>query len=95
MDREQAARILRQMYDAGRERRESELSLVLFGVRYADQLDTGVTVRSVVLAAGLAPSQEVRISLGRHLGLYVTPNAGPYPPEPGPTQPLADPESLR
>ena len=67
---EQAARILRKMYDIGRQRREVSAYIHLFGIKYADELSS-LSRPEIVRLAGLPPAHSTEIYKGMKLSKYV------------------------
>ena len=70
MTTEQAARILRRMYDRGRQLGEVSSYLHLFGIKYADELDT-LSLPEVVKRADIPSSYPTEIYKGMKLSKYV------------------------
>ena len=70
MNVDQAARELRRMYDRGIRLQEVGQHLHLFGIIYADQLES-LSVQEVVDRAGIPPSYYTEVSKGRNLAKYV------------------------
>ena len=66
---DEAARILRDMYDSAPDK-EQVAHVHLFGIKYADQID-GLTKTEIVRRAGLPPSYDVEVGAGRRLAKYV------------------------
>ena len=67
---DEAGRILREMYDAGKKRREAAVTMHLFGIRYAKDLDR-LDVGNVLDAAGISRNYRGEINRGRNLGKFV------------------------
>ena len=67
---DEAGRILREMYDAGKNRREAAVTMHLFGIMYADDLDK-LGVGSVLHAAGISGNYRGEINKGRNLAKLV------------------------
>ena len=70
MNVDQAARELRRMYDRGSRLQEVQQHIHLFGIIYADQLES-LSVQEVVDRAGIPPSHSTEVSKGRNLAKYV------------------------
>ena len=67
---EEAADILREMYDKGLRLRKVSAYLHLFGIKYADELDS-LSRPEIVRLAGLPPSYPTEIYKGMKLSKYV------------------------
>ena len=64
---------LRRMAEDGKKRREKNAMIVLFGIKFADELKN-VRVKDVIKETfGKTPSRETQINTGRQLAKYVTP----------------------
>ena len=69
---EEAARILRQMYDAGASRKRQTTAIHLFGVKYAALLGRdGLSIKDIVRQSGLSENYADEVSKGRALAEYV------------------------
>ena len=71
MTTEEAARILKEMYDDGMRTEKGWASIVLFCIKYAADL-TDLSFREVLEEAGISPNYDNCSSLGRKLAEYVT-----------------------
>ena len=67
---EEAARILNRMYDRGRRLKEVSAYVLLFGIKYAEELGA-LSVPEVVKRAGIPPSYPIEIYNGIKLSKYV------------------------
>ena len=67
----EAARSLRQMYDDGTRTDQAWAAIVLFCIKYADEL-SGLSFRDVLEQAGMSTNYSNCSSLGRKLAGYVT-----------------------
>ena len=67
----EAAQILRRMYDDGWRTQQAWASIVLFCIRYADEL-SGLSFREVLEQAGISANYANCLSLGSKLAGYVT-----------------------
>ena len=68
---DEAARILRKMYEDGSRMDRSVTAVHLFGIKYADELNR-LPIKEIVLRAGLYESYQTEIGKGRNLAEYVT-----------------------
>ena len=68
---DEAAQILRKMYEDGSRMHRSVAAIHLFGIKYADELHR-LPIGEIVLRAGLPESYKTEISKGRNLAEYVT-----------------------
>ena len=66
----QAARILRRMYDRGMRTEKAWASIVLFCIKYADELSY-LSFRDVLKQAGISTNYSNCASLGSKLAEYV------------------------
>ena len=66
---------LRRMVEDGEKHGEKKAMLVLFGIKYAEQLsaDRGRVAAVIKVAFGETPSWVTEINIGRQLAKYVTP----------------------
>ena len=68
---DEAARILREMYDAGAQGRGlMTTGMHLFGIRYADDLSR-LSIKDILSRAGLRPSYQTEVYKGMRLAEYV------------------------
>ena len=70
MTTEQAARILRRMYDRGRQLEEVSAYLHLYGIKYAEELNS-LSLPEVVKRADIPSSYPTEIYKGMKLSKYV------------------------
>ena len=66
---EEAGDVLRRMH-SGALHGEKSISLIIFGVKYADDLE-GMTLASVIQKSGIHPTADVEIGYGMKLAQYV------------------------
>ena len=71
MTTEEAARVLKKMYDDGMRTEKGWASIVLFCIRYANDLSS-LSFREVLKEAGISTNYDNCSSLGRKLAEYVT-----------------------
>ena len=71
MTTEEAARILKKIYYDGMRTEKAWASIVLFCIKYADDL-SGLSFREVLKEAGMSTNYHNCSSLGRKLAEYVT-----------------------
>ena len=71
MSTEEAARILKNMYEDGMRTKKGWASIVLFCIKYTDDL-TNLSFREVLKEAGISQKYDNCSSLGRKLAEYVT-----------------------
>ena len=71
MTTEEAAGVLKKMYDDGMRTEKGWASIVLFCIRYADDLSS-LSFREVLKEAGISTNYHNCSSLGRKLAEYVT-----------------------
>jgi hypothetical protein len=69
MTLEQAASILKQMYQSAPVG-DKAVRIHLFGIQYASELD-GLSLKEIVVRAGISHSYHTEISKGRRLAEYV------------------------
>ena len=69
MNIDEAAIILKEMYD-GAPRGEKTTSAMLFGIKYAHELE-GVPTTEIVARSGLPKSYEMELNNGKNLARYV------------------------
>ena len=67
---EQAARILREMYDAGKHRGKQAAAIHLFGIKYANEL-RHLSIKDILVQADMPGSYHTEVSKGRKLAEYV------------------------
>ena len=67
---DEAARILRGMYDAGEGRGLMVTAIHLFGIRYADDLSR-LSIKEILLHAGMSDTYQTEVSKGIRLAGYV------------------------
>ena len=71
MSTEEAARILKKMYEDGMRTKKGWASIVLFCIKYTNDL-TNLSFREVLKEARISPKYDNCSSLGRKLAEYVT-----------------------
>ena len=69
MDIEEAAVILKEMYD-GAPPGEKAISVILFGIKYARELE-GVPTTALVARSGVRSSYDIEVNYGKNLATYV------------------------
>ena len=67
---DEAAQILRKMYDASKPIRKQGSALYLFGIKYADELD-GLSTSEIALRAGMPSNYSAEINNEIRLAEYV------------------------
>ena len=67
---DEAARILRGMYDAGEGRGLMVTAIHLFGIRYADDLSR-LSIKEILLHAGMRDTYQTEVYKGMRLAGYV------------------------
>ena len=67
---DEAARILRGMYDAGEGRGLMVTAIHLFGIRYADDLSR-LSIKEILLHAGMSEKYQTEVYKGIRLAGYV------------------------
>ena len=69
---DEAARILRGMYDAGAQGRGLMVTAIhLFGIRYADDLSRLQPIKEILLHAGMSDTYQTEVYKGIRLAGYV------------------------
>ena len=69
---DEAARMLKEMYAVGatKGRGRATTGIHLFGIKYADEL-SGLSVKEIVLKAGISDKYVTEVNKGRRLAEYV------------------------
>lgn len=70
MTLDEAAKILRKMYDHGYASKEQSTQVHLFGIKYADVLD-GMPLKEIASRAGISEAYQTEIRKGMKLSKYV------------------------
>ena len=70
MTLEEAGAILREMHAEGKARRESAVSVILFGFRYAEELES-LSLADVIWRAGLGNNYRAQVMHGSTLRKYL------------------------
>lgn len=70
---DEAAKILREMYDHGATKSEAATFVHLLGIKYADQID-GMSLPELAARAGISVNYKTEMHKGRKLAKYVTVN---------------------
>ena len=81
MDAQELANRLREMYEDGRGRGRAVTMAILFGIRYAGEIEAcGASVADIVRRAGMNPkSYGTEVNKGCRLAEYVTVRPGSIP----------------
>ena len=81
MDAQELANRLREMYEDGRGRGRAVHMAILFGIRYAGEIEaSGATAKDIVRRAGMNPnSYGTEVRKGCRLAEYVTVRPGSVP----------------
>lgn len=81
MDAQELANRLKEMYEDGLGRKRAVLMAILFGIRYAGEIEAcDASVKDIVRKAGMNPdSYGTEVQKGRLLAEYVTVRPGSIP----------------